>query len=588
MSKVKHQHCVVNFTFHTIKLAKESTDPFQVEWKRHDSNGYTEKAFCNNENEVSFEKSFRCKVTMFVNSSNNTVRPKLIQFTVNVFKGTKKKIFGKFEVDVGQFYSSQAPKTIKVKIETPHKGDNIATLSFSSTTNQSALIGSGTSTDDNLTSMSEAVNLATDVQSEWDVSDIVSPDDKDRVGEFFQQRHNEREKKKTGLSQFNRAVPVRGPSAKNRLKPASVSLTMQPSVGGGGLNAFLSRRPEKPKEEAEPVEAKDEEVDKLAPFRELMDSVLRKQWERSPLSLETTPKSVSAILAFFQHINMFEPAAFSDDEFYQLLTSFVSLLRDSNLVDESSDFERFFVCLNVLSCIQTDMRLDQDRVKVFNSFVNPFVSEQLDEYIKSVSAQFKPLAYDFINLSNDPERLAKAFLSKTNEVLKTLEKKEKMRNIIREQIIQSFNSILIQALLENPARIVFNNAIQWNSLLTILSNDYQTDFTLFKEVTSVIMMSSSICASPESKFDICPNLPKEIVLKILTLQKPDDFMPVKNDVSGFIKYYSLDPQVQTQQIPVTFQKGFDDILEEMPNEWIQNSFSEQTLDEFTFLNTFFA
>ena len=248
MSKVKHQQCVINFTFHTIKLAKEFTDPFQVEWKRHDSNGYTEKAFCNNDDEVSFEKHFRCKVTMYVNSSNNTVRPKLIQFTINVFKGTKKKIFGKFEVDVGQFYNSPAPKTIKVKIETPHKGENIATLSFSSTANQTPLIGNGTNTDDNLMSMSEAVNLATDVRSEWDVSDIVTPDDKERIGEFFQQRHNEREKKKTGLSQFNRTVPVRGPSAKNRLKCASACLTMQPNMGGG-LNAFLSRRPEKEKEE---------------------------------------------------------------------------------------------------------------------------------------------------------------------------------------------------------------------------------------------------------------------------------------------------------------------------------------------------
>lgn len=590
MSKVKHQQCVINFTFHTIKLAKEFTDPFQVEWKRHDSNGYTEKAFCNNDDEVSFEKHFRCKVTMYVNSSNNTVRPKLIQFTINVFKGTKKKIFGKFEVDVGQFYNSPAPKTIKVKIETPHKGENIATLSFSSTANQTPLIGNGTNTDDNLMSMSEAVNLATDVRSEWDVSDIVTPDDKERIGEFFQQRHNEREKKKTGLSQFNRTVPVRGPSAKNRLKCASVCLTMQPNMGGG-LNAFLSRRPEKEKEETaqeETIVEEEVEADKLSPIKELMCHVLRNQWERSPIDLETTPKSVSAIVALFMNINLFEPTSFNDDEFYEMLTTFITLIKDSNLVDEATDFEKFFVYLNILSCIQTDLRLDQDRVKIFHSFIAPFVSEHLDEYIKSVSKQFKQLAYDFINLSNDPETLAKSFLNKTNDVIKIFDKKEKMKKIIKEQIISAFNSTLIETLIENPSKIMFNNAIQWNSLLTILSNDYQTDFVLFKEVTSVIMMSSAICSSPESKFDICPNLPKEIVLKILTLQKPDDFLPIKNDVASFISYFSLEPQAKVQQIPTTYQKGFEDIFDEMPNEWIQNSFSEQTLNEFTYLNTFFA
>ncbi|KAH0793942.1 hypothetical protein GPJ56_002154 [Histomonas meleagridis] len=522
-------------------------------------------------------------------TSSGSVRPKIINFTVFIFKSGKKKIFGKFEVDVSQFYNTTGPKMINVQIQTPHSGKNDATMTFSSSSNQTGLAGSGTNTDDNLTSMSEAIQLTTDVQDDWDVSDIVSPDDKEKINKFFQQRHQEREEKRNDLAQFTRSHPSRQ-SSRNRLKHASVNIAQDHVAAGGRLSAFLSQKSKASPKPIDPIqsEPKQEETDPLPHAINLITSILSKTWEESPLNFSSTPKSVSAVISVFTHVNFFEPTAFDDEKYFQLITHFNTLYKESVLVKDWTLLEQFLVSLNILSCIQTDLRLDQDRVKTFVGFFSPTVSSNFDVYINSITPQFIDIRSGIISLSSDVETLAKGFVDKVKEVSNGITASSKIIELIISQLKCVVDAKLVESLVQTPSRCLFSNAVQWNTLLTILESDYQTPLPLFREAVSVLMMATTLCASPESKADICKQLNPATVLKIMELQKPDEMMPIENDVNEFCKYFGLEPNAEFKPISITYQGNFDDLLQSMPNEWIQNSFPKEILDEFPFMNTFFA
>ncbi|KAH0792517.1 hypothetical protein GPJ56_003694 [Histomonas meleagridis] len=515
----------------------------------------------------------------------------MINFTVFIFKAGKKKIFGKFEVDVSQFYNVSTPTTINIPIQTPHSGRNEASITFSSTTNQTAFAGSGTNTDDNLTSMSEAIQLTTDIQDDWDVSDIVSQNDKEKINKFFQQRHDEREERRNNLAQFAKANPSRL-SSRNKLKHASVGVSHHDHVASSGsLSAFLTQKSKaSPNPISLPNKPTPEKVNPLPHALDLIKSILSRMWDESPLNFLSTPKSVSAVISVFTHLNVFEPNTFTDEEYFQIITEFNAIYKESNLIKDGTFLERFIISLNILSCIQTDLRFDQDRVKSFVSFFSPIVSGNFDLYINSLSPQFQDIRSCIINLTfTDVKFLIENYNKKIQKITKQIYLLPKIIELIQQQINNVIDSKLVEQLIETPNKCTFSNAIQWNSFITILDGDYSIYLPLFREAVSVLMMSTSLCASPEIKADIIKLLTPLTVLKILEIQKPDELMPVENNVSDFCEYFGLSHDMEFKPINVNYENGFDDeILKCLPNEWIQNTFPKEILDEFPFMNMFFA
>ena len=82
--KAKKFSAVVNFTIHCLRLPEDIQDPFQIEFKRGNTVGITEKKFVEGQNEVSYEKNFRCNVTLIKSDdpSSGEYKKKKIAFTV--------------------------------------------------------------------------------------------------------------------------------------------------------------------------------------------------------------------------------------------------------------------------------------------------------------------------------------------------------------------------------------------------------------------------------------------------------------------------------------------------------------------------
>ena len=112
-----------SFTIHNLRLPEIIRDDFQVEWKRAENEGITERCISIDNVDIFFEKSFKCKVTMYVGKKEGNVRAKFINFQVNRYiNGVTKKVFGKLEVDIEHFSNHlQQPKNSKLKAHIPKR-----------------------------------------------------------------------------------------------------------------------------------------------------------------------------------------------------------------------------------------------------------------------------------------------------------------------------------------------------------------------------------------------------------------------------------------------------------------------------------
>jgi hypothetical protein len=96
-------------------------------------------------------------------------------------------------------------------------------------------------------------------------------------------------------------------------------------------------------------------------------------------------------------------------------------------------------------------------------------------------------------------------------------------------------------LLETPQSLTRQNAIAWLSFLRAFETDAGgTALPMASEVCLVLQNGGSLSRDPISLKDIAPNLPKSVVLFLLT--------SLGEDASGFITVFDLDPSAQANTI----------------------------------------
>ena len=197
--KAKKFSAVVNFTIHCLRLPEDIQDPFQIEFKRGNTVGITEKKFVEGQNEVSYEKNFRCNVTLIKSDdpSSGEYKKKKIAFTVYRYRNNSKKVYGKFTINAADYLKM---KTETIEVESPHSKKAYVIMSIGVT--QSGAV----SPMNDLDSQSEAIQLQTDHIDEWDVSDMVTPESRERIQNFFMKREAEKNEQRSRLSDFTRVA----------------------------------------------------------------------------------------------------------------------------------------------------------------------------------------------------------------------------------------------------------------------------------------------------------------------------------------------------------------------------------------------
>ena len=600
----KKQHAVVTFTVHTLKLPKPYSDPFVIEYKRGNNDGLTERSIAGaGETEVNFEKRFRVAVTFYISKKDQHIRKKKIAFTVYRFlESGERKVFGKFEVDVSKYYDVTVPKMGTFDVESPHSEKSQVVMSFSVVSTHTGTRTGNTMTEDNLTSLSEAIQLTTDRQEEWDVSEAVTPEAREHINEFFRER--ERVKREHALADFQMRP------AERKRKPGIPGLPdKKPPLPHGpdsqfGLSSFLKSRPVKALATKSGglgtksgalfdlhIEVKQDEEKKglnQQSVTMLLRSVLIKHWDQSPLDMKKVPKPAVALFGALLHTQLFEEDTHIFEVCETVLDEFVGRYRTSVIIDGETLVDKWFVSVWLVKVVAWQPGLVKERVDFFCQSFYPICRSQFESAIEKWLDPFMDAARTVID-KVDNDRSVRELGEVVEGINKEIELDNEIGAFLRKRMKMAFDGFLVHLLVTNPDQCTFGNAVQWNTLVTIVDDDLHLELPLFRQAISTLMMGSALCAKPDEKDSICKDLSCEVVLKLLSSQKPDDFMPIENDIQEFCTHYNLTLGNAATEFPfLDYDGNFSELNHDIDcTMWNQVRFEPDTMEAFKFLKKYF-
>ena len=612
------QHCVANITVQSVKLPNEIQDPFQVEWKRSDASGMTEREFANADCDVVFGKRFRFRVKMYIKKKDQTVRPKFVAFTVLRFVDSKqRKVFGTCQVDLSQFYNKPAPIDSTFEIESPHSQKSYLILSAVVTHEKHKRNSLPEKAEDEM-DLSEAIQLTTDRQEEWDLSESLTEADKQRINMFFMKRQEEHSRKDAldsfitspieRRSKHRRALPTRVQSDRDADAAAVQFNSVQPSeTSKASLSDFLTGKPKtrarlgrkslsglmKPAIDLIPPSAFDDQTLEISPenaAKNLMRSVLNKNWCDSPVPIDEVPKPAVAVYTAMMHTNLLKENGLDNDAFGMICRDIDNRYRTANLVRNITDIDRFVITLYIMSMLEAgSLDADINRVQALMQIFGDICSESAEKIVVGLWTPFQPFTVRLVEDLIDGDTFIRELLKYIEGLKDKLPVCSTILDYFKAAVIECVDAGLVNALIDRPSSCTFMKAATWNAAVTILSSDHRVELPMFKAAISCLTMSQAICSSPVECEALCPGISPAVVMKLLDNQTPDDCMPATNDISGFARHYSL-PMTTSEPVRVTVSyEGFQPLAAGIDSSaWVTTKFDEATLSAFKYLNTYFS
>ncbi|EAY08376.1 hypothetical protein TVAG_269020 [Trichomonas vaginalis G3] len=579
----------VTFTIHEMRIPEEISDEFFIRWKRGSYNGITERSIMSESMSVYFEKRFSCKVHMFVNKKDESVKPKYISFQVYRMKnGKDKKIFGEVDVDISKGYQHR-PITEKFPLRSPHSKQSQLILTYTVQADVS------TGKDDievDLTSTSE-IGFVDDKSEHWDFSETKNQEDQEKIQNFFDMRTKMRQE--SMLSQFGaipsarshqhknlHQLPIPEHGSKPRFSQPNVNpsqnvpepahaKTPEKSSDTSDLNSFLPA----PKAEKQEDPAK------------LLKSLLNTNWGKSPLTYDEYPRPSIVIYTAFLHTQIIsKELTMPDSQFNDIFAEFMNKYKDADIILNATHIDHFIISLYLMLLFKSTPNAIPQRIELISNAMKEHCAKLMTKIVDPYTTEFEKIIDNLVSMEIDPSIVTNDIINLNANIEGKLYGSEPIKAFLSNYIMQCFDDQVVRHIATTPQVCTFTAAVQWNSTNTVLS-EKGFNFICFREAAAVIMMSQILCQDPNSCQDVCPHLKKDIILKILTNQQPDDFNPIPNDVILFSKTFNIQ---QTFYVPkiLVYSGDFSEIEDKINvGDWKLTKFDQSTLTAFSFLKKFF-
>ena len=541
---------------------------------------------------------------MFVDkNNNNNYKVKQIKFTIMRQKlGNKPKIFGNFKVDVSLFCNFSTPKLNTFTFKTPLIGDSFVAISFfiQSTTNNLNLSENQIS-DSDLTSINESVPVINQNISDWDIPDTLTPENKKELNLFFDEIKKEQEEESKELSNFihnnsnnsNRRKGLRRERSIDSKIDSIKGSTTSPLVSSNqklpSLNSFMSKKTFSRVQSQQLSNLSSNFLESIRNDvfdpKNFFKSILSKHWDQSPLSFHIYPLTSAALYTAFIYSKVFTPD-YSFENYMSIIENFLNQIKIITLFEKQTDLDKLIIILNLISSLNL-INLDQEKNDYLNNGLLLICKSLFDNFILSKCTDLDLLSQSLIFINSDLEKLSINIHNTINKIQKSLNIPIPFQKFFDDYIIHFFDLKLLQSLFKNPKQCTYYNAIQWNSLLSLLSSNFNIHLTLFKESSLTLMMSQNFCKNPKESKEICPNLDSKILLGILIIQQPDDFMSLANDISNFCEYFQCS-SANFDDIELNYKGDFLPILSLLDgNQWKNVIFNDSHFESFSYLTSFY-
>ena len=592
----------VNFTIHSLKLPNAIQDPFEIEWRRGEFSGITERSYINSQNEVFFEKNINFDVTIYLSKKKEEIRKKIMSFQIYRLEDLKKRRkYGKLNVDIGQFFQCQFSKMCIYPIEDLKEGKSFLVFSIKIIPNDSnqnivpdisnhniekknensILIHSNTVVENsNKPELTPDISIIKSNRSRVNSETISISPKKDSSVPIIANQF-----RKKSLSNFVDKRSYRSSSQIN-LPPLTQILSHADSFISipESNNSFVEQDINNNIEEDifdHTIMIKPEEAIST------LNLILDYEWSIQIFNGKHIPKISAVLIASFLNFKLFKNKFYDQKSFEIVINSFIENFCNIKLKNNSSSLEKWFIVIHLLLILKKRKKINLIRFNFFKNKFHQFLKTQLKNYLFPFIEQLNPIIKMIIMNKNPIDFVIHNIQQEFNKI-KSNFNQYRPHEYFFSIIIEEFDRSLILFLLNNPQYVSFNNAIFWNSFLTILETESNIELKLFRETSSVIMMCRLLCEEPLKVKDICPNLPIQLVLRLLSSQQPDDIIPFTNDLTKFIQIHQIPFNLSLPEFSSTIYFNID-ILEKMikNSKWREIKLNENDFLTFSFLSKYF-
>ncbi|EAX90149.1 hypothetical protein TVAG_413180 [Trichomonas vaginalis G3] len=542
------------FTVHSLILPEEYNESFQVKWQRGDKYGETNMIFPAKDNVVPFEKRFMVNATMYVSKKDGQVREKLITFKVwRIFPDSTEKLFGKITINFSKFYGITNPMAGTFTLESPHRKKSQIVITFRLMQVQKGMtdMSGHALSDASLTTISETMSLKTDNTNVWDVSEVVNNDDKHILEDFMATQHRDKTKESdSGLSAFAIQSKER---VQTRMRHGSVihrnhmpPKNKVPEKSVDILSDYLkSKQTSEPKKDSEePSHLEPDSINTttkvyltMPASRNLMRAALSHTWHESPIKEAPFPKISAVLYSTIEASQILEKLPFSENGYTSFTKRFIELIEDGIIIKNSTKLDLFVAIVHLAALLPKISDALPNRLFDFTARLNELAERLL---LMEADKQSEILSSVATSLENTPELFETVVQSFSEGYAQLKARGNAFSDLVSNYSVKQFDKKLALKIINNPAVCTFKNAISWSSFCTRIFEENNIELPFLKEVSQVLMMSSSLCDDPKIHRDIAPDLSLACVFELLKNQRSDEFMPIINDTKKFEQMYETE------------------------------------------------
>ncbi|OHT07058.1 hypothetical protein TRFO_24709 [Tritrichomonas foetus] len=351
-----------------------------------------------------------------------------------------------------------------------------------------------------------------------------------------------------------------------------------------------------PKEEPKQEEPKKEEAPKIETkvspkeaAREFLEKTTSRIWSQSPLdATKGIPKASAVLFAAIVESQILQTNKITDEkEFQEIADDFVSILKTRSVVERATLYDSLVVVLYLLKLIR-GAEGDQNRKEYLSEkFAQEVCKPKFLEYIEENSIDLTSAAQCIVMCTVDNNSGISLIDLSMERILTKDPMFNGMKEAVKQMAIQLFDIQLLKNLLDNDYQIRFGNAVMWNQMFSVVNEEKNIDFTMFREAIGVMMMAQGICANPEVMIDVAPHLTPQFVYKVMESELPDDCLPLSNDTTTFVAFFNIDKSRSPEVSVFNYYDDFSEMIIDFPDNWRDVKVTFEDVKAFPFLSKYF-
>jgi hypothetical protein len=497
------------------------------------------------------------------------LRPKFLKLRVLRFSASgHSKKYAATELNLHPYAQAMTPISSQITLSTPHKTvPNLALVILALPAN----IAKATETvafDETLTS-SAVSDLTTDDSSAWDLSTSCPAD---KLSEFMGAR-------RAGHSQLLSELALsRRP--RDRPRPPRPEPPGAPSTG---VNRFLGLSDP----EADPPALTGKQL--LARVAQFVPSFA---WARGPVDAATCAPAAALYAAI--SASPLLRAATSEARFNAVFGALWTAVGQRRMIDAPYPGDFLVTALFLLALLRLPVPgAVKPRLDAVVEHAAAFAAAEFDAQVQRRAAHFHALLDEVVAPDPDVTRAAFTYAQMFRVVETPGALPPALHRVLVNAALARFDAALVERLLEHSELISVLYAAQVKPFTsTVTVSSFQAPIVLFDEALAVIMMSHAICGAREESTallnEICPHLPKQVVVALLANQAVDDFNPCQNDTASLEAFFA-EELVGSYRLVAPIEEGVAEAVAAMDvTRWKEADIPADAFKELPFFAEVFA